>query len=738
MRSLILPSLLATFTLACQKESHTDQALGLTAPVNTQYVLLADPVREPRAVFPPTLSDEETLLVNAFDAVDIETWSSYYTHGDHVAGKNKSQAEWTAERWSDFGVPSKLVEYEVYLNYPVSARLELQYGNGSVYRVAMVEDRLVEDETSESEEGIPAFHGYSRNGSAETEYVYVGAGHEDDFKALISLGVPLEGKIALSKYGNIFRGVKVKNAQAHGMVGVVIFTDPGSDGPQAAKGDIPYPDGPARQPSSIQRGSVCDLTLAVGDPTTPGYPSKPGVARTDGGAVLPKIPSLPISFRDAIPLLAALDGFGVSGANVSSSRGTWLGGLNVSYSTGPNPAATLSMENIMEDKITPIWNVMGIINGTHADETIILGNHRDAWIIGGAGDPNSGTAILAELTKAFGELLKTGWKPRRNIVICSWDAEEYGIVGSTEWVEEYAPWLSGTAFSYINVDVAVNGGDPYADASPELHTVAKSLMRKIVYPAGSESTLYDKWQSLYQFQPETEGFGTLGSGSDYTAFPQYGIGALDFGMGGDQDAPVYHYHSNYDSFHWMQKFGDPGFQTHRSVGQYLSLLMYHLASDPLIPLDLDTFRKYVGYWNRDLLTSSINNQPDAGALQQFLRYNDLKAAETLFAQRARAFMDFINRSGFLGNARNVDIANGKLRDFQRPFANQGGLPGREFYRNVAYVPAADNGYSATTLPGPYEALKRGDREQARVEVQKVVRAINEAAEVLRLDEFVRV
>jgi N-acetylated-alpha-linked acidic dipeptidase len=239
-------------------------------------------------------------------------------------------------------------------------------------------------------------------------------GHKDDFAALKAAGVKLEGKIALAKYGGPFRGVKVLNAEANAMVGVVMYSDPGDDSAQVAKGQKAYPNGPARQPSSIQRGSVAYINQYPGDPTTPGYASKAGVERVSNPRNLPKIPSIPISYRDALPLLKALDGQGASALKINRGSG-WTGGLNATYSTGPAPGVTLSLTNLMDERTTPIWNVIGIINGTNTDETIIIGNHRDAWIVGGAADPNSGSAILIEMTKAFGELMKTGWKPRRNM-----------------------------------------------------------------------------------------------------------------------------------------------------------------------------------------------------------------------------------------------------------------------------------------------------------------------------------
>jgi N-acetylated-alpha-linked acidic dipeptidase len=250
-----------------------------------------------------------------------------------------------------------------------------------------------------------------------------------DFNRLEALGVELEGKIALAKYGGPFRGLKVKNAQEHGMIGAVIFSDPSDDGNMTeAKGVVAYPNGPARNPTTVQRGSVQFLSIYPGDPTTPGYTSKEDSPRADKSGSVPHIPSLPISWLDAQPILQALNGFGTAGAEVN--RTGWVGAIpGVNYSTGEGSGAILSLNNIMEDDITPIWDVIGIINGTNQDEVVLVGNHRDAWIIGGAADPNSGSAVLIELAKAFGKLSETGWKPTRTIVLCSWDAEEYGLVG---------------------------------------------------------------------------------------------------------------------------------------------------------------------------------------------------------------------------------------------------------------------------------------------------------------------
>lgn len=402
---------LTTFCQACQRD-FADQYYNSRLGDNLH---LDSRANEP---FPPTWTNEERILHTSFGATEIDEWSSYYTHGDHVAGRNKSMAEHTAQKWNGNGIATEIVEYEVYLNYPEAQSLVLTIGNGSAnttsgttnFEAQMYEDKLVADETTEYPNSLPSFHGYSASGNVSAEYVYVGRGSKDDFAAVKAAGIDLKGKIALVKYGGPFRGVKVHNAEANGMIGVVIFTDPGDDGPQVAKGQKAYPDGPARQPSSVQRGSVAYINLYPGDPTTPGVPSKPGVERTENPTNIPKIPSLPISHRDALPILKALEGSGKV-----LKRDGWTGGLNTTYSSGPAPGVTLSLSNKMKEVTTPIWNVIGIINGTEVNETIIVGNHRDAWIIGGAADPNSGTAMLIEITKAFGKLMETGWKPRRNM-----------------------------------------------------------------------------------------------------------------------------------------------------------------------------------------------------------------------------------------------------------------------------------------------------------------------------------
>ncbi|KAF2725728.1 Zn-dependent exopeptidase [Polychaeton citri CBS 116435] len=593
-----------------------------------------------------------------------------------------SQAQWTADKWSEAGIASSLTTHHVYLNYPVN-NLE--------------EDVLLEDVTTSYPNRIPTFHGYSSSGSVSAEYAYVGRGQQVDFDRLVELGVELEGKIAMSRYRGPFRGLNVKNAQEHGMIGVILFTDPGDDGNVTeANGYAAYPNGPARQSSSVQRGSVLFLSTYLGDSTTLGYSSKENSSKADRFMVVPKIPSIPISYLEAIPILATLDGHRIPGSDVN--RTNWVGSLEMSYSTGSAPGVTLDMSNYMEDTYTDIWDAIGIINGTNADETIVIGNHRDAWIIGGASDPNTGTAIIVELGRAMGRLLSQGWQPKRNIVLCSWDGEEYGLLGSTEWVEEHIPWLTETAVSYLNIDIAVAGPHPGISATPELHRIAIDTTKKIMWPAlGENETMHDVWLA------DTEGeVGVLGSGSDYTAFVHKVFGAIDMGSENElnQD-PVYHYHSNYDSYHWMAAIGDPEFLVHKAMGQYMALLGYHLASDDYIPFDLPSYADQMDLYYEMLqvnVSSAGSGSLDTSALRTALDTFRSKTSQVVqLEQQARS----LNDSALL------KVVNSKYRDFQRGFTSQGGLPGREFYKHVIFAPGVDTGYTPVTFPGITEALGLG-------------------------------
>ncbi|RYP69936.1 hypothetical protein DL771_005796 [Monosporascus sp. 5C6A] len=709
-------SLLSLLSLAAGATACVRDWEGLNRRIQKQHAGHSHAKRQEVVEYPPVLTENEATLVNSFDNNSISQWSHYYTHGDHLGGHNKSMAEWTADRFREAGLDASLAEFPIYATYPIESRLALIRPDGSIHNVSLVEDVLEEDDTSNYPNVIPAFHAMSGNGSVKAEYIYVGRGTQGDFAALKEAGIELEGKIALSSYGGGYRGLK-----DNGMAGCVLFTDPGDDGEiTEANGYLPYPDGPARNPSSIQRGSVRFSSLYSGDPTTVGYASYEGAPRNSLEKYTPSIPSIPISMKDALPLLRTLEGHGLFAEQLN--RSGWVGGFDVAYSSGPAPGAVLDLHHFMSGFITPVWDVIGVINGTSSDDVLIIGNHRDAWVIGGAADPNSGTAVLVELARAFGKLLEKGWKPKRTIILGSWDAEEFGLQGSTEWVETHLPWLVSSAVAYLNLDIAVSGPRTSLAGSGEIQTIAIETMKKVLFPDtwGIGPTLYDMWYNT------TEGeIPPLGSGSDYAAFYHAGISAIDMGSDGGRTDPIYHYHSNYDSYHWMSTYADPGFRIHTAMGQWLTLLAYHIADDAVIPWDLPNAARVLrGYFSE--LNDTI---ADAGVQ---LDTAELEEALDEFAKQADNIKAVAELAEASGDETLVAVVNSKYKDFARGYVSQGGLPGRPTFHNVLSAPGIDNGYSASVFPPVTEGVGSGDLETAAEWVSKSAKAVLRAADVLKI------
>lgn len=558
----------------------------------------------------PSLDPAELrdILLHTPSSESAAAWLRYYTSGPHLAGQNYSQAAWTRDRWAEWGAATHITAYDLYLNAPADHGLALLKPAAAeageplqwdvAFRASLVEDGIDEDPTTRLADSVPTFHGYSASGNVTGPLVYVNYGTYQDYADLEKANISLQGAVALARYGGIFRGLKVKRAQELGAVGVLLYSDPGDDnGVTAANGYAVYPDGPARQPSAVQRGSVQFLSMAPGDPTTIGYPSKPGVPRGSTERYIPSIPSIPISFEDALPLLQALNGHGPTSQDLGRwwTRNEGLGYRGVNYNIGPTPAdqVQVNLYNEQTYTTTPIWDVLGVFNGSVLpNEVVVVGNHRDAWIAGGAVDPNSGSAVLNEVVRAFGVAAARGWKPLRTVVFASWDGEEYGLLGSTEWVEEYLPWLKHATLAYVNTDVGVSGPHFGSSAVPLLHDLIYQVTSEVPSPNQTVpgQTVRDTWPG---------DIGPLGSGSDYTAFLDHaGITSIDVRFsGGASDDPVYMYHSNYDSYHWMEKYGDPGFVYHKTMAQVLGLLVAHLATDVVVPFKAgdyaDALRMYV-------------------------------------------------------------------------------------------------------------------------------------------------
>ncbi|KAL8285470.1 hypothetical protein RB597_002507 [Gaeumannomyces tritici] len=737
-----------------------------------------------------------------------EEWSRYYTDGPHLAGQNFSQAAWTREKWESWGIKSSIVSYDVYLNYPVDHRLALleepKKSKGTSdpsswkvsFEASLTEDVVDEDPTTSRKDSIPTFHGYSASGNVTATYVYVNYGTYQDFEDLLRANVSLKGNIALARYGGIFRGLKVKRAQELGMVAAVLYSDPGDDGEDsdysdpddlesANKSDDTYPKGPRRQASSVQRGSTQFLSIAPGDPTTPGYPSKPGAPRQDPHGLIPSIPSLPISYADALPILKALNGNGPSSDDLGSSwtRKRGLRSKGVRYNIGPSPTGVaLNVYNEQKYVTTPLWNVIGVINGSIPDEVIVVGNHRDAWIVGGAGDPNSGSAVMNEVIRSFGKALEAGWKPLRTIVFASWDGEEYSLIGSTEWVEEYLPWLSATSVAYLNVDVAVSGPQFKAAGAPLLDALLHEITGEVQSPNQTVKgqTVRDVWGGSIEI---------IGSGSDFTAFQDYaGIPCLDIGFTASASSPVYHYHSNYDSFHWMAKFGDPGFVYHRTMAQILGLLTAKLADKPVISFVAKDYAaalaSYVDKIERKLDTvMSPGDHPhspppkplgavDAGMSEEQRLFElrashhhpgqDHKGDATHFKKELGRLHDAAwkltqkatevdARAGELKRRADEDLPwwkwpaklklaleiralNTRLKFVERHFLYQPGLDGRSWFKSVVYAPGLWTGYAGAVFPGLQESIDSRDFENAVRWVGIIEDCILKAADGLDLEK----
>ncbi|KAK1547107.1 PA domain-containing protein [Colletotrichum paranaense] len=704
---------------------------------------------------PITHEEVQKILFEVPSSEKAEEWSRYYTAGPHLAGQNYSQAAWTKEKWESWGVQSEIVSYDVYLNYPIDHSLSLlsktkeQESTWTVeFKAALEEDVLEEDPSSGLEDRVPTFHGYSASGNVTGSFVFVNYGTYQDYEDLVKANVSLEGKIVIAKYGGIFRGLKIKRAQELGAIGALLYSDPGDDGKVTEEnGYEAYPNGPARHPSAVQRGSAQFLSQRPGDPSTPGYPSKPGAPRAPVDDATPSIPSIPISYADALPILKALNGHGpsVKDFNKYWNRNLGLKYKGVEYNIGPTPDnVVLNLYNEQNYTTTPLWNVIGIVNGTIPNEVVVVGNHRDAWIAGGAGDPNSGSAVLNEVIRGVGVALASGWKPTRTIVFASWDGEEYSLIGSTEWVEEYLPWLTEASVAYVNVDVGVRGPNFNPSAAPLLHRVLREVTQLVPSPNQTVpgQTVADVWDGR---------ISTMGSGSDFTAFQDFaGIPSLDFGFGGENGDVVYQYHSNYDSFHWMKEFGDPGFVYHRTMAQILGLVVAELANVPVIRFNAtdyaDALTGYVDQVEAKLTATieDVDSDEDAlfrmratvavadadakGSLSQFrtslqiLRTSIAALREkTVVLDTKAGEVDWELKYGSIpwwNLYRKIKLAlafvwvNRSYKGFERKFLYPGGLDGRTWFKHVVFAPGLWTGYSGAVFPGLQESIDAKDFNNA--------------------------
>jgi N-acetylated-alpha-linked acidic dipeptidase len=640
----------------------------------------------------------------------------------HIAGSKEDYATavYVRDQLRSYGIGADLKQYDVWLNYPNTPPL-LELITNKRQKLSTSEAVVPGDPTSTHPKITPLFNGYSASGDVTAPVVYANYGLPPDYEELKKAGVDVKGKIVIVRYGNSFRGVKAKVAQDHGAVGCIIYSDPADDG--YMQGDV-YPKGPWRPIASGQRGSVQYLFDYPGDPLTPGRPAIDGVARLkpEEATDLTRIPVQPIAYDVARQIIAPLKG-------PVRPRG-FQGGLPFAYHVGGTDDVKVRLKTDMDYKIRPIWNVVARIEGsTEPNRWIVLGNHRDAWVFG-AVDPNSGTSAMLEVGRGLGELLKRGWKPRRTIVLCSWDAEEYGLIGSVEWVEELAAELREKAVAYLNLDAAVSGNQFGAATVPSLWKLMRSVTRDVKDPK-SGKTVYQQWQDQTREQRSEEErntggearIGPLGSGSDYTPFLQHlGIASTDMGFGGDYGV----YHSAYDSFYWMDHFGDPGFVYHVAAAQIWGTLALRLADADGLSFDYTDYANEIrGFFRETMriagwrkLADQFDDKPMLAAIDDFA-----KEAERIEKERQDAIRT--------GNRSRLARINDALMLAERQFIDQRGLRGRAWYKHQIYAPGIYTGYAAQPLTDFRQALDERNGANAKEGLDRIVEAVKRATRTLK-------
>lgn len=702
-------------------------------------------------------------------------WLRTLTAEPHVAGTaaDRRTAEFVRDRLKEWGWSVEIVPYEVLLNHPGS-RPTLKILRPEPATLDIEEKPVAEDKDSANSLAFPSFNGYGASGTVEGQVVYANYARPEDFEALEKLGVSVKDKIVLARYGGLFRGLKVLNAQKRGARGILIYSDPGDDG--YAKGDV-YPAGPYRPESAVQRGSVQFLSLGPGDPSTPGGPSVPGAERLPFDPIqgfpldrnltpaweqktglkrddyFATIPSLPIGYGSARAILKQL-----AGANAPNG---WQGGLPLAYHVGPGPIE-VRFHVYNEYALRTIWNVVARLPGAvEPDRWVMLGNHRDAWVYG-AVDPGSGTAATLETCRALGEAVRAGWKPRRTIVYASWDAEEYGLVGSTEWAEQFAHEVDRKAALMLNVDVAVAGPDLHMGGVPSLRDLmlesagavtdvrsGRSLRdiwldaKSNEWAANSPLVLADPfWKrgngrgdpspAPHDFTPQ---MNWLGSGSDYTAFLDHlGVPCLDLGFSGWYGV----YHSMYDDFNWMEKFGDPEFLTHATAARLYTVLLMRAADADVLPFRYVAYAEALREHVDELRLMHLRRlrkagKPGATSIREFDGLGDLADSVVRFQAEAQSLDSSLEsltaRNG--AQAETLESLNAALTRLERSFLLRGGLDGRPWFKHAVYAPGLTTGYASWPLPAIREAIEMNKVDKVKDAVVKTAAAIDAATESLK-------
>jgi N-acetylated-alpha-linked acidic dipeptidase len=638
----------------------------------------------------------------------------------HHAGSpgSKAVADYLSTQLTEWGLDTSIETFQALIPYPTTRLLEMTAPVR--FRAKLAEPPIPEDPSTAQENQLATFNAYGASGDVTAPLVYVNYGQPEDFEYLKKQGIDIKGKIVIVRYGRSWRGLKPKLAQDNGAVGCLIYSDPREDG--FFQNDV-YPRGPMRPADGVQRGSVMDMAIYPGDPLSPGWASETGSKRLnrEEARTLLKIPVLPISWADALPLLQQLNGPVVPEA--------WRGALPLTYHAGPGPA-TVHLQVDFDWSTRPLYNVIATIHGSDwgsvaKDQWVIYGNHHDAWV-NGASDPVSGASVLLETARTLAALRKQGWQPRRTIMLALWDGEEYGLLGSTEWVEKHIDELDRAAAVYINSD-STGRGPLVSAGSASLEPFLMEVLRDVNDPATSKSLLdvaRDRRTAARAGkagapEPREREFHveSLGSGSDYVAFlDRAGIASLNLGFGAGDGV----YHSIYDTPAWYQQFSDGDRTYAKALTQVMTTAILRLADAPVLPFDFGTLSSSATRW-----VEEIRKQLPKGPLKVDLRPVTVQLARLSAA--AKAFDDELSAWSKRGAPEKLGKVDEAMRKTERVLLSAEGLPRRDWYRNQIYAPGILTGYAAKTLPGVREAVEAQQWDEANQQTRKLAEALRAAA-----------
>ncbi len=677
---------------------------------------------------------------------------------------DKANAEFVLAQLKSWGWDAHIEVFQVL--YPTPKHELLEMTGPTPFKASLYEPPLPGDASSAvRDNALPPYLVYAADGDVTGDLVYVNYGNPDDYVALAGMGVDVKGKIVIARYGSAWRGLKVKLAYEHGAVGCIIYSDPADDG--YGPGDV-YPKGAWRPDQGVQRGSVIDIPVESGDPLTPGVGATADAKRIPiaDAKVLMKIPALPISYGDAQPLLAALGG--------PVAPKAWRGALPITYHVGGGPARVhLSVQS--DWSLKPLYDVIGVMKGSeHPDEWVLRANHRDGWVFG-AWDPLSGQSAMLEEAKSLGALAKTGWKPKRTIVYASWDGEEPGLLGSTEWAETHADELKAKAVLYVNSDTNTRGMFG-AEASYSLQRLITEATADVKDPETGASAL-DRAQATLEVRgaaadateeakreakAATSGadlpIGAMGSGSDYTPFVQHlGIASINFEFGGEGEQGGV-YHSQYDTYEHYARFGDPGMVYGVAMAKTGGRLVMRAADADVVPLQFTDLAATIGdnlgelhkladaQRERARMVDRLLDQksyaladdptkptlpPERLAIPPAIDFAALDTAVAKLKTSAAAYDAALGSAAPLskGMRARLDLV---LIGVEHSLTDPGGLPGRPWYQHVVYAPGMLTGYGAKTLPGVREALEGRRWAEAQTWIGRTATAIDAAT--TRIDQ----